>query len=77
MASRVGIYASESSELRPLGSYVLRVRGRPATLLYEVIDLRSGARHLFRRSESVLAFLRRSGLQEDGVEAVPTHDQEN
>jgi hypothetical protein len=53
---------AETDEARPLASYVMRVRGRPATLRYELLDLRSGERHVFRRGESLLDFLRRHGL---------------
>ena len=54
---------------RPLASYVLRVRGRPALLRYEVLDLRSGERHVFRRASAVLEFLQRNGLQRDDAVA--------
>jgi hypothetical protein len=61
--------APARDELRPLASYVLRVRGRPATLHYELIDLRSGLRHVFRRAESVTAFLQKNGLSADDAAA--------
>jgi hypothetical protein len=54
-----------ADETRPLASYVLRVRGRPASLCFELLDVRSGERHLFRKSASVVAFLQRNGLRPD------------
>jgi hypothetical protein len=48
----------------PLASFVLRVVGRPATLRYELHDLRTGQRHRFSRSEALVAFLRERGLPE-------------
>ena len=47
---------------RPLASYVLRVRGRPAILRYELHDLRTGERRVFLRVERLLDFLRMQGL---------------
>ena len=47
---------------QPLASYVLRVRGRPATLRYELCDLRSGERRVFVRVDRLAAFLRDQGL---------------
>ena len=60
----------------PLASYVLRVRGRPATLRFELLDLRSGERHVFRRTDSVLAFLQQHGLLREthGAAQEPTAD---
>ena len=40
-----------SPDDRPLASYVLRVRGRPAILRYEPHDLRNGERRIFLRVE--------------------------
>jgi hypothetical protein len=57
--------SNRPDDTRPLASYVLRVRGRPASLRYELLDLRSGERHLFRKSASVVAFLQRNGLRPD------------
>lgn len=54
-----------SDALRPLASYVLRVRGRPASLRFELHDVRSGEKHTFSRSDSVAAFLLRHGVQAD------------
>ncbi len=47
---------------QPLASYVLRVRGRPATLRYELCDLRSGNRRVFVKVDRLAAFLREQGL---------------
>jgi hypothetical protein len=47
---------------RPLASYVLRIRGRPAILRYELHDLRTGERRVFLRVERLLDFLRMQGL---------------
>lgn len=63
---------AEVDESKPLASYVLRVSGRRASLRYELLDLRTGERHVFRRTESVSEFLRQAGLlgnaePEDGV----------
>lgn len=49
-------------QTEPLGSYVLRVSGVPAVLLFELHDLRTGERHRFRRSSLVVDFLLRHGL---------------
>lgn len=63
----------EADESKPLASYVVRVRGRQASLRYELLDLRTGERHVFRRTESVSEFLQQAGLRggnaepEDGV----------
>ena len=46
----------------PLASYVLRVRGQPATLRYELHNLRTGDRRVFRKAERLAAFLREQGL---------------
>jgi hypothetical protein len=58
---------------KPLASYVLRVRGRPASLRFEIVNLRDGARHVFRRSRSVVAFLQTHGLTLD--DAALTEDE--
>lgn len=52
----------------PLASFVLRVRGRPATLRYELHNLRTGDRRIFTRVESLAAFVRQQGLEVDGLE---------
>ena len=48
---------------QPLASYVLRIRGRPAVLRYELHDLRSGTRRVFFRVDRLMAFLRQRGLE--------------
>ncbi len=60
-----------SRDETPLASYVLRVRGRPATLRFELLDLRSGERHVFKRTDSVVAFLQQHGLLSAAGEAAP------
>ena len=53
---------------QPLASYVLRVRGRPATLRYELHNLRTGDRRVFFNAERLSAFLREQGQDElDGA----------
>ncbi len=52
---------------KPLASYVLRVRGKPASLRYELVNLRDGAKHVFRRAQSVAAFLQAHGIRLDDV----------
>lgn len=47
---------------QPLASYVLRIRGRPAVVRYELHDLRSGVRRVFVRVDRLVAFLRQRGL---------------
>lgn len=47
----------------PLASYVLRIRGRPATLRYELHDLRSGERRVFLNADRLAAHLRKHGLE--------------
>ena len=46
----------------PLTSYVLRVHGRPATLRFELHNLRTGDRRVFLKAERLAAFLREQGL---------------
>ena len=51
--------------LQPLASYVLRVRGTPATLRFELLNVRDGARHVFKRAQSVMVFLQAHGIRLD------------
>ena len=60
---------AQADESKPLASYVVRVRGRPASLRYELLDLRTGERHVYRRAESVSEFLRQAGLPDGKAEA--------
>ena len=53
---------------KPLASYVLRIRGRPATLRFELDDLRTGNRRVFAKIDRLVAFLREQGLGLDNVE---------
>lgn len=55
--------ADDARTSPPLASYVLRIRGKPATLRYELHDLRSGDRHVFLSAERLAAHLRRHGLE--------------
>lgn len=52
---------------------MLRVRGVPATLCFELHDLRTGNRHLFRRSEAVLEFLLRHGRAAEEPDGTPAN----
>ena len=52
----------------PLASFVLRVTGRPATLRYELHNVRTGDRHRFARADKLVAFLRQQGLELDALE---------
>jgi hypothetical protein len=54
---------------KPLASYVLRIRGQPATLRFELDDLRTGDRRVFLGIDRLVAFLREHGLGLDGIEA--------
>ena len=53
---------------KPLASYVLRVRGRPATLRFELDNLRTGDRRVFDGIGRLVAFLREHGLGLDSIE---------
>jgi len=63
MASQDETLAMYQEDQKPLASYVLRVRGRPATLRFEIVNLRDGTRHVFSKSRSVVAFLQMHGLE--------------
>ncbi len=56
---------------QPLASYVLRIRGRPAVVRYELHDLRSGDRRVFVRVDRLVAFLRQRGLEVAAPEPGP------
>jgi hypothetical protein len=47
----------------------LRICGRPATLRFELDDLRTGDRRVFVRIDRLVAFLREHGLGLDSVES--------
>ena len=55
---------------QPLASYVLRVRGRPATLRYELHNLRTGDRRVFFNADRLAAFLHEQG--QDGLDGAPS-----
>ena len=55
--------ADDARTTPPLASYVLRIRGRPATLRYKLHDLRSGERRVFLSAERLAAYLREHGLE--------------
>lgn len=57
--------STRPADAGPLASYVLRVTGRPATLRYELHDIRTGERRRFNRAEALAAFLRQQGLLPD------------
>lgn len=54
---------------RPLASYVLRVLGPPDALRFELLNLRDGARHHFRRAQSVADLLQAHGGLPDAAAA--------
>jgi len=58
------VTTSTTDSQPPLASFVLRVTGRPATLRYELHDLRTGTRHRFSRADALARFLREQGLPE-------------
>lgn len=49
----------------PLASFVLRVSGRPATLRYELHNVRTGERHRFTTADVLAAFLRLQGVVDE------------
>lgn len=60
MASR-----DPDNEPAPLASYVLRVQGRPATIVFELQDVRTGRRRRFKHAAALVAFLAQHGLSLD------------
>ena len=54
---------------KPLASYVLRIRGQPATLRFELDDLRTGDRRVFVGIDRLVTFLREHGLGLDALVA--------
>jgi hypothetical protein len=54
---------------KPLASYVLRIRGQPATLRFELDDLRTGDRRVFVGIDRLAAFLRERGFGFDSIES--------
>jgi hypothetical protein len=71
VAGETGRVSQPAKHDAPLASYVLRVTGRPATLCYELHDVRSGVRVRFSRADALVSFLRRQGLEVDGFEVAP------
>ena len=61
--------AEDARTTPPLASYVLRIRGRPATLRYELHDLRSGERRVFLSAGRLAAHLRKHGLEIEDARA--------
>ncbi len=53
-----------NKDAAPLASYVLRVIGRPAVLVYELHDVRTGRRRRFSRAAALMAFLAQQGLSD-------------
>ncbi|MCX8004391.1 MAG: hypothetical protein N2688_05455 [Burkholderiaceae bacterium] len=51
----------------PLASFVLRVRGQPARLRFELLDVRSGERRSFSSLAKLTAHLRTLGLDPNHV----------
>ncbi len=61
----------ESPPDAPLASFVLRVRGQPARLAFELHNVRTGERKRFTRLASLVAFLHEQGIAQDGEPNVP------
>lgn len=74
MASPDEPLPTHPGDQKPLASYVLRVRGRPASLRFEIVNLRDGARHVFKQPRSVVAFLQTHGLKLDDAAATDGED---
>jgi len=55
---------------KPLASYVLRIRGRPPMLRFELDDLRTGDRRIFARLDRLLVFLQQHGQGRESIEPV-------
>jgi hypothetical protein len=55
---------------KPLASYVLRIRGRPPILRFELDDLRTGERRVFVRPDRLVVFLQQRGQGLEGLEPV-------
>ncbi len=53
---------SESDREAPLASFVLRVRGQPARLRYELLDVHTGERRRFSSLARLSAHLQSLGL---------------
>ena len=51
----------------PLASFVLRVSGQPATLRYELHNVRTGEKHRFTKADALAAFLRLQGVVDEGL----------
>lgn len=58
-------FPDSSNEAAPLASYVLRVKGRTATLVFELHDVRTGQRRRFKQPAELVAFLAQHGLSLD------------
>jgi hypothetical protein len=52
----------------PLASFVLRVRGQPARLRFELLDVRSGERRSFSSLAKLSSHLRALGLDPDHLD---------
>lgn len=61
--------ATKRAAAAPLASFVLRVRGRPVTLRYELHNVRTGERHCFKKADALAAFLRLQGVVDEGLAA--------
>jgi hypothetical protein len=65
------IVPKESPSDAPLASFVLRVRGQPARLTFELHNVRTGERRRFTRLASLAAFLREQGIEHDDLPIAP------
>lgn len=74
LASHSGDMAAASDRETPLASFVLRVRGQPARLTYELLDLRSGERRRFTSVAKLCAHLRSLGIDPEGLDRDSSDD---
>jgi hypothetical protein len=75
LAPHTALMGAASDRETPLASFVLRVRGQPARLRYELLDVRTGERRRFTRLEKLSAHLRALGLHPDHLGADTSGEQ--
>lgn len=59
----------------PLASFVLRVRGQPARLRFELLDVRTGERRTFSSLAKLSSHLRALGLDPDRLDLDTNDDR--
>lgn len=69
LASHTAVMGAASDRETPLASFVLRVRGQPARLRYDLLDVRTGERRRFTSLMKLAAHLRALGLDPDHLDA--------